>query len=79
MVYAIINISEQANQVLNILKAKYGLKDKSMAIDVMAEKYEEHILAPELKPEFITKATKISNEKTIKVGSVQNLRKRYEK
>jgi hypothetical protein len=33
MVQAIINIEENTNRILNILKAKYGLKDKNQAID----------------------------------------------
>ena len=41
MVKAIININENTNRLLNILKAKYGLKDKSEAIEKMAEEYEE--------------------------------------
>ena len=32
MVQAMVNISEEANRVLNIVKAQYGLKDKSEAI-----------------------------------------------
>lgn len=79
MVQAIINIDERANQVLNIVKAKFGLKDKSEAINMMAEQYEEEILEPELKPEYIEKAFKIHNQPSIKVGTIANLRKRYEK
>ena len=41
MVQAIINISEKTNRVLNIVKAKYGLKDKSQAIDKFVEEHEE--------------------------------------
>jgi hypothetical protein len=33
MVQATIKISEDSNQILNIVKAKYKLKDKSTAID----------------------------------------------
>ncbi len=44
MVQAIINIDENTNRILNILKAKYGLKDKSQAIDVMAQQYEKELL-----------------------------------
>ena len=79
MVQAIINIDEHANRVLNIVKAKFGLKDKSEAINIMAEQYEEEILEPELKPEYIEKALKIHNQSSIKVGTLTNLRKRYEK
>ena len=77
MVQAVINISEHTNRILNILKAKYGLKDKSESIDLMAEQYEENILEPEFRPCHIRKAKRIMEQKPIKVGSVENLRKRY--
>ena len=75
MVQAIIDIQDRTNRVLNIVKAKYGLKDKSAAIDVMAEQYEESILEPELRPEYIEKARKIMKEKPIHVGTPNDLRK----
>ena len=78
MVKAIIDITEEANRILNILKAKYGLKDKSHAINIMAEKYEEELLEPQLKPEYIKIAEKIMKQKAIKIGTIANLRKRYE-
>lgn len=59
MVQAIINIEEHTNQILNIIKAKFGLKDKSQAIDMMAVQYEEEILEPELRPEYKAKLAKI--------------------
>jgi hypothetical protein len=79
MVQAIVNIDEHANRVLNIVKAKFGLRDKSEAINIMAEQYEEEILEPELKPEYIEKALKIHAQPSVKVGTVANLRKRYER
>jgi len=79
MVQAIINISDQANRILNIIKAKYGLKDKSEAINTMAEQYESTLLEPELRPEFIKKALKVHNAPSIKIGTVEKLRKSYEK
>jgi hypothetical protein len=76
MVQAIINIEEHTNRILNIIKAKYGLKDKSAAIDLMATQYEEEILEPELKPEYVEKAKKIIQQKPIDVGSIENLKDR---
>ncbi len=78
MVKAIIDITEETNRILNILKAKYGLKDKSHAINTMAEKYEEELLEPQLRPEYIKKAESIMKQKAINVGTIANLRKRYE-
>ena len=77
MVQAFVNISDHANRVLNIIKAKYGLKDKSQAIEAMATEYEEDILEPELRPEYVRKAKRIMRQKAIRVGGVSDLRKRY--
>lgn len=76
MVQAIININEHTNRILNIVKAKYDLNDKSAAIDLMAMQYEEEILDPELKPEYIEKAKKIHQQKAVDVETVENLRDR---
>ena len=53
MVKAIINVKDETNKVLNIIKAKFGLKDKSQAIDKMAEEYEEKILEIESRPRVL--------------------------
>ena len=74
MVQAIINIEDHTNRILNILKAKFGLKDKSEAIDLMAEQYEEEVMEPELRPEYIEKAKRIMKQKAI---PVENFAKRY--
>ncbi len=79
MVKAIININESTNRLLNILKAKYDLKDKSQAIDKMAKQYEEEILEPELRPEYIEKIKKIEKHgKFKKYASVKELRDEIE-
>ena len=78
MVQAIINISEHANRILNVVKAKYGLKDKSEAIDMMASKYEENILEPELRPEYVEKLQDIKKQKGIRFKSVKELREHIE-
>ena len=75
MVQAIIKISERTNRVLNIVKAKYGLKDKSEAIDVMAKEYENEIMQPELRPEYIKKLKRIEKEKGIPFKNIEELRK----
>jgi phosphotransacetylase len=75
MVQAIINIEDETNRVLNIVKAKFGLKDKSKAIDVMAEQYEQEILEPQLRPEYVEKLQKIKKHKGIRFRSIDELRK----
>jgi len=59
MVQAVINIDENTNRVLNIVKAKFGLKDKSEAISLVVNDYEQCSLEPELKPEYKAKLSKI--------------------
>jgi len=77
MVQAMVNISENANQILNIVKARYNLKDKSEAIEKVVLNYGEDLLEPELRPEFIERMKNISKEKTIRIGNLKNFRKRY--
>jgi hypothetical protein len=75
MVQAIVTISDHANRVLNIVKAKYGLKDKSQAIELVAEKYEEEIMEPELRPEYVEKLNVLEKQKGIPFKSIAELKK----
>ena len=77
MVNAMIKISDQANQILNIVKARHNFKDKSQAIEYVTMSYGEDILEPKLRPEFIAKMKKRAKEKTIHIGTMKNFRKRY--
>ena len=74
MVKAIIDIDKHTNQILNIVKAQYDLKDKSEAIEKVVDIFEEEVMEPELRPEYIEKIKKIRKEKSIKVRSFD---KRY--
>jgi hypothetical protein len=67
MVQAMVDISEGANSILNIVKAKYNLKTKSEAISKVVEEYGEEMLEPELRPEFVVKMGEIEKQKNIKV------------
>jgi hypothetical protein len=48
MVKNVINLDERENRVINVVKAKYGLKDKSQALNVIIKRYEECELEPQL-------------------------------
>jgi len=74
MTQALIKLNENINRVLNIVKAKYDLKDKSETIEFIVKKYVEYENEPELKPEFIKKINKIKKEKSIRVD---DFAKRY--
>ncbi len=67
MVKAIVDIMERTNRVLNIVKAEYGLKDKSQAIDKVVEKFEEFSMDEDVKPEYIKKLEKIRKEKAVPI------------
>ena len=75
MVQAIIKINDETNRVLNIVKAQFGLKDKSEAIEVITQRYEQELLEPSLRPAYIDKLKTIEKQKGIKFRSVAELRK----
>ena len=62
MVQAMIEIPKEVNQVLNIVKARFGLKTKSEAIAKVVIEYGSEILEPELRPEYLEKLKKIEKE-----------------
>jgi hypothetical protein len=75
MVQNIIQIGEREDRILNIVKAKFGLKNKSEAVALIAKTYEDSFLEPELRPEYIEKLAKIRKGKYIKFDSIEELRK----
>ena len=58
MVQALIRLNERENRVLNIIKGKFGLKNKTEAINLIISKYEE---------EFLEKMKKRKKEPTVRV------------
>ncbi|MCH8519146.1 MAG: DUF2683 family protein [Nanoarchaeota archaeon] len=74
MVKAIIDIDSQTNQLLNIIKAQYNLKDKSQAINKLAQLFKNN---EELNPSYISKAQEISKSQSIEIGTIQELKARY--
>ena len=77
MVQALVTLNEETNKVLNVVKAKNGLKDKAEAIEFVVHKFVE-LEEPELLPAFVEKMKRIMKQKSIPVGSIADLRKRYE-
>ena len=72
MVTALVNIGENTNRVLNIVKAKYNLKDKGEAIELVVSKYIDEENEPELRADFIEKIKKIEKQKNIKIKDFIN-------
>ena len=71
----IIRIGEREDRILNIVKAKFGLKNKSEAVALIATTYEESFLEPEIRPEYLEKLAKIRKGKYTKYNSIEELRK----
>ena len=59
MVQAIVNLGENEDRVLTIVKGKFGLKNKSEAVNLIIGKFEQELLEPELRPEYKVKLAKI--------------------
>ena len=62
MTQALITLDDNSNRILNVLKAKYELKDKSQAIEWLIDYYLDQQDDPELRPEFIRKMRRIEQK-----------------
>jgi hypothetical protein len=75
MVKSLVDLDERESRVINVVKAKYGLKDRSQALSVIIKRYEECELEPELRPEFVEEV-----QETLKKGKfikVKDFEKEY--
>ena len=76
MVQSIINLNESNDRILNIVKAQYGFKNKSQAMELIIEIYGDSFLEPKLRPEYIKKLMTIEKEGYGKTfSSVEELEK----
>jgi hypothetical protein len=50
MVQNIITISEKENRIVNMVKAKYGMRNKNQAIGFMIQTFAKHFLPDALQP-----------------------------
>ncbi len=78
MVQAMVQIPNEANHILNIVKAKHNLKTKSDAISLVVKEYGERMLEPELKPAYLKKLSRLKKEKGIPFKNTKELRKQIE-
>ena len=74
MVSAVINLEERQDRVLTIVKGKYGLSNKSEAVNLIVSKFEEVFLEPELRPEYKEELLKVDKGRFEKFSSVNKLR-----
>lgn len=78
MVKAIVEVDEEADKVLKHLKVEYNLRDKSEAIILMAKEFKRFVrVEPEVRPEYVKELMRIHKGKHIRIGSVEDFKKRY--
>ena len=63
-----VELGDYANRVLGIIKLKYGLKDKSEALNKFIELYGQDILEREATEEYVKKIIEISKKHFKKYG-----------
>ena len=75
MVQSIIDINENEDRILNIVKAKFGLRNKSQAVALIAKIYADSFLEPELRPEYMEKLKRLDKEKGMSFRNIGELRR----
>ncbi|MCI4348037.1 MAG: DUF2683 family protein [Thermoplasmata archaeon] len=70
---AVVELSEHANRVVNVVKARDGLKGKSEAIESIVAAYEQKILDPALRPEFVADLRRIRRGKFRRIDSLDDV------
>jgi len=68
MVFARLELEDYTNKVLNVLKAKFGLKDKSAALNKFVEIYGDEVVEKEAKDQYIKKVLEIKERHTKRYG-----------
>ena len=74
---ALLDLPQDINQTLNIVKAQHNLKNKVEAITLVVNTYKEEHMEPELRPEFVERIQKTDHLKGITFKNTAELRKRY--
>lgn len=67
MVRAVIDLNDHENRVINIVKGKFGYRNRSEAINHIIYEYETELLEPELRPEYVEKMKEREKEPTVKI------------
>jgi len=73
---AVVDLSEHANRVVNVVKARDGLRGKSEALEAIVAAYEESILDPALRPDFVADLERVRKGEFRRVASTDELLRR---
>ena len=68
MVFARVTLTDYSNRVLNVIKAKFGLKEKSDALNKFIELYGEDVVERDPNDEYIKKIININQRHMQKYG-----------
>ncbi len=74
---ALLELPDEINQTLNIVKAQHNLKNKAEVITLLVKTYEQEHMEPELLPAFVKKIQKTDHLRGRQFTSIDELRKRY--
>ena len=66
MVFARLGLSDYTNKVLNVIKAKFNLKDKSEALNKFVEIYGEEVVEKEANDQYVKKIIELDERHTRK-------------
>lgn len=69
MISARLTLNEYTNKVLNVIKAKFGLKDKSEALNKFVRLYGDEEVEMEAKDDYIKKVLEIDERHIKKYGN----------
>lgn len=77
MVQAIVDLGEFENRVVNVVKARFGLKNKSDAINrIIQDNFDEYF---ELRPEYLEKLKEYEKEPAKRFKNPDEFRKYLDK
>jgi hypothetical protein len=68
MVYARVELNDYTNKVLNVIKAKYDLNDKSEALNKFAELYGEKEVEKQVSDKYVRKILRMEEQHFKKHG-----------
>lgn len=76
---ALLDLPQEINQTLNIIKAQHNLKNKAEAITLVVTVYKNEHIEPELRPEYVEKLKRLEKEgKFISFKNIKELREHIE-
>ena len=68
---ALIQLTDDANRILNMVKAKFELHDKSEAVELVIKHYVEAEGEPSFTDEFVARVKKAEQGKFIRVDDIR--------